>query len=92
MAQVFIILTAVGAFTLFIYLPETKGVPLEEMGKLFGDTDEIVLYFEDVHVDHNTQELVVNAHNEYGITRVVTEAGYLSKSEKNVEAENVEAV
>ena len=58
------------------YLPETKNIPLEEMGKLFGD--EVVVYAEDLHVDHNTHELIVDEHGVTGggqVHRIATEAG-----------------
>ena len=41
-------------------LPETKGVPLEELAAIFGDDDEIVVYMKDIHIDHNTHQLVVD--------------------------------
>ena len=57
------------------FLPETKGIPLEEMAKLFGDTDDIAVFSDDIHVDHNTHELVVEAHGGSHVQRVATEAG-----------------
>lgn len=43
------------------------------MAKLFGDTD-IAVYQEDIHVDHNTHELVVEAHEDgHVVQRVATE-------------------
>jgi hypothetical protein len=44
---VFISICAVGFVILWFLLPETKGIPLEEMGKLFGDEVETNLYNED---------------------------------------------
>jgi hypothetical protein len=70
---VFIILSGLGAIVAFFVLPETKNIPLEEMAKLFGD-DEVAVYAEDLHVDHNTHELVVDEHST-GMQRVATEAG-----------------
>ena len=46
-----------------MYIPETKGVPLEEMAALFGDQDQVAIFSEDIHVDHTTHALVVNTHN-----------------------------
>ncbi|KIW82130.1 hypothetical protein AYO21_04273 [Fonsecaea monophora] len=57
---VFIIICGVGTITMFFLLPETKGVPLEEVAKLFGDTETIMVYASDIHIDHNTHELVVS--------------------------------
>jgi hypothetical protein len=69
---VFIIISGLGFFVVWWWLPETKGIPLEEMAKLFGDTD-IAVYQEDIHVDHNTHELVVEAHDGSHVQRVATE-------------------
>ncbi|KAJ5951526.1 uncharacterized protein N7479_009939 [Penicillium vulpinum] len=38
---VFVIVTLIGAIYLMVYVPETRGIPLEEMSALFGDVDEI---------------------------------------------------
>ena len=69
---IFIIISGLGAIGAFFYLPETKNIPLEEMAKLFGD--EVVVYAEDLHVDHNTHELIVDEHGT-GVHRIATEAG-----------------
>lgn len=37
----------VGFAILWFILPETKGIPLEEMGKLFGDEDENNIYLQE---------------------------------------------
>lgn len=62
-----------GAIWAFFYLPETKGVPLEEIAALFGDTEEIMVFSEDIHVDLATDHLVVERHGQSGVTRVATE-------------------
>jgi hypothetical protein len=56
---VFIIICALGTVLFAFVLPETKGIPLEEMAKIFGDTDDIMVFSSDLHVDHNTHELVI---------------------------------
>ena len=61
---------------MFFYLPETKGIPLAEMAKIFGD--EVAVYAEDLHIDHRTHELIVEEHGVGGageIHRIATEAG-----------------
>jgi len=58
---------------MYFVLPETKGIPLEEMAKIFGDTDDIMVYAEDIHIDKTTHELVVQAHNDKNLTHVATE-------------------
>jgi sugar porter (SP) family MFS transporter len=88
---VFIIISGLGGVLAFIYLPETKGVPLEEIAAIFGDADEVMVFSEDIHVDHTTHDLVVNTHTgatvdnkgrrsiesgkDHVIQRVATEAG-----------------
>lgn len=47
----FILVSAIGWVVLFTYLPETNGVPLEEMAKVFGDEDEVAVHLEQVEQD-----------------------------------------
>ncbi|KAF2822974.1 MFS general substrate transporter [Ophiobolus disseminans] len=54
---VFIIICGVGTVVMWFVLPETKGIPLEEMARMFGD--EVVVSLDAVHVDHGTHEIVV---------------------------------
>ena len=71
---VFIIISGIGTVCVYFFIPETKGIPLEEMAKLFGDTD-VQVFAEDIHIDHNTHELVVDEHGNHAVHRVATEAG-----------------
>ncbi|OAP54331.1 MFS transporter, SP family, sugar:H+ symporter [Fonsecaea erecta] len=48
----FIIPASIGAIVMWFYFPNTKGVPLEEIGVLFGETDEVAVYQRDIEVDH----------------------------------------
>jgi hypothetical protein len=50
-------------------------VPLEEIAGIFGDMEEVMVFSEDIHVDHATHELVVGTHGQAGVVRVATEAG-----------------
>lgn len=45
---VFIIISGLGAITLYFVLPETKGLSLEELGRLFGDEDVVVYASDDL--------------------------------------------
>lgn len=50
------------------------------MAKLFGDTDDIIVYAADIHIDHNTHELVVEAHGEKnGLVHVATEGDHVNR-------------
>jgi hypothetical protein len=59
---VFICITFVGGIVYYFILPETKGVPLEEIAKIFGETEEVMVFSEDMHWDHNTHELKIGTH------------------------------
>ncbi|KAF2096436.1 MFS general substrate transporter [Rhizodiscina lignyota] len=90
---IFIIISGLGALLMYFVLPETKGIPLEEMAKLFGDTDNIMVYASDIHLDHNTHELVVDRKD--GLTHTATEADRpvpVTVSDKGHEASHVEQV
>ncbi|KAH4007443.1 hypothetical protein HBI24_065950 [Parastagonospora nodorum] len=54
---VFIVITGVGVVGAYFLLPETKGIPLEEMAHIFGD--DVVVNLDDVHINHDTHELVI---------------------------------
>lgn len=60
---VFIIISGLGFIWACFYLPETRGIPLEEMAALFGDADEVMVYSKDIHIDRNTHQLVVEKHD-----------------------------
>ena len=45
------------------FVPETKGVPLEEVAVIFGDRDEVVIFTEDIQVGAAENELVANEHH-----------------------------
>ncbi|KAK5400781.1 hypothetical protein LTR06_011273 [Exophiala xenobiotica] len=46
---VFILISGLVGIVAFIYLPETKGVPLEEIAAILGDTEEVMVFSEDIH-------------------------------------------
>ena len=46
-----------------IFIPETKGVPLEEVAQIFGDRDEVVVFTEDIQVGLIENELMVKEHH-----------------------------
>ena len=79
---------------MFFVLPETKGIPLEEMAKIFGDTEDVMVYAEDILIDHNTHELVVKEHGgrSTGPTYVATEQDITPEIDKAIVAEKIEQV
>jgi hypothetical protein len=86
---VFIIICGLGAIWSWLFLPETKGVPLEEIAALFGDQDEVIIFSENIHVDHTTHDLVVHRHGgpraDGGVAhKVATEASVSEKVEETV--------
>jgi hypothetical protein len=57
----FIIPGTIGGIIMFIYFPDTKGLPLEEIAAIFGDEDDIAVYQREIDVkdggiieDHHT--------------------------------------
>jgi hypothetical protein len=63
------------------------------MAKLFGDTDDIMVYAEDIHIDHNTHELVVEAHGEKnGLAHVATEGDHVNGPISGVKGNTVEKI
>lgn len=78
---VFIIVSGLGTIAAFFLLPETKGIPLEEMARIFGDTEDVVVFSEDLRVDRNTHELVIGGK---GVERVATHEGPTPENEKAV--------
>ena len=61
-------------------------MPLEEIAALFGDQDEVIVFSEDIRIDHTTRELVIDTHGgtaDGGVAhRVATEATPPTRREK----------
>lgn len=57
---VLIIPGTIGTAIMMLYFPNTKGLPLEEIAAIFGDTDEVAIYQSEI--DHN--KLAIASHNE----------------------------
>jgi len=72
----------VGFFWLLWVLPETKGLPLEEVAALMGDEDQVVVYQQDIHVDVKTHQVVLDVHVERNITEKVSKGGTVSQTER----------
>jgi MFS family permease len=58
---VFIIPGTIGAVIIWIWFPDTNGMPLEEVAALFGDEDEIAVYQAEIDVRNG---VIVDVHAE----------------------------
>lgn len=67
---IFIILSGIGTVFCYFFIPETKGIPLEEMAAIFGDTEDVAVYSADIHLDHNTHEIFVDEHGAQQVRRI----------------------
>jgi MFS family permease len=56
----------IGCVFMWIYFPDTKGLPLEEVAAIFGDADEVAVYQREIEIDRNTHA-IVDHHNEGGL-------------------------
>lgn len=54
----FIIPGTIGAIIMWIWFPDTNGLPLEEVAAIFGDADEVAIYQRDIEVDMTTHTIV----------------------------------
>ena len=61
---VFIIISGFGTAFVYFVVPETKGIPLEEMTAFFGDAAGVAVYSADIHVDPTTHAIVVDEHGQ----------------------------
>ncbi|OAG43644.1 hypothetical protein AYO21_02230 [Fonsecaea monophora] len=82
---VFIIISGLGVFVIYFLIPETKGVPLEEMAKVFGEKDEVQVFAEDIHIDQNTHRLVVEDHNTHEIQEIIGDDGTVSTTGRDAD-------
>jgi len=54
----FIIPGTIGAIVMWIWFPDTNGLPLEEVAAIFGDADEVAIYQREIEVDFATHTIV----------------------------------
>ena len=66
---VFIIISGLGTIWVWFVVPETKGIPLEEMAAVFGDTENVAVFSADIHFDQSTHEMVVDEHGSAEVRR-----------------------
>ncbi len=53
----FIIPGTLGAICMWIWFPDTNGLPLEEVAAIFGDADEVAIYQREIEVDFATHTI-----------------------------------
>lgn len=53
---------------MFLFFPDTRGLPLEEVAAIFGDQDEVAVYARDLEVDVNEHKIVEHEHTGGGMT------------------------
>ncbi len=69
---------------MWIWFPDTNGLPLEEVAALFGDADEVAIYQRDIEVDFATHSIVDHRAEQgvKGVDAAHYEADSLPESEK----------
>ena len=68
---------------IYFFLPESAGVPLEEMASRFGIDKEVAVEAEKIHIDHNTHDIIVVESN------VATKAADITAREEVIHEEIV---
>ena len=57
---------------MWIFWPDTRGLPLEEIAAIFGDADEVAIYQAEIEIDRGTGQVVIHkAGEKAGQTRHV---------------------
>jgi hypothetical protein len=56
---VFIIPGTIGCILMYLYFPNTNGLPLEEVAAIFGDADEVAIYQAGIEIDRNTHAVIL---------------------------------
>ena len=81
MKQVFIAVVSVSIVMIALFIPETKGVPLEEVAMIFGDRDEVVVLTEDIQVGLTENEFVVKEHHGASVMDSIKSEAEITKRE-----------
>lgn len=66
---------------MWIWFPDTNGLPLEEVAAIFGDADEVAIYQREIEVDFATHTIVDHL-GVKGVESAHVEADSLPVSEK----------
>jgi hypothetical protein len=54
----FIIPGSIGGVVIWIFFPDTRGMPLEEVAAIFGDADEVAVYQREIEIDEATHTVI----------------------------------
>jgi hypothetical protein len=52
---------SIGGVVMFLFFPDTKGIPLEEVAAIFGDADEVAVYERELDFDATTHSVIASA-------------------------------
>jgi hypothetical protein len=79
----------IGAVVMYIFFPDTRELPLEEVALIFGDADEVAIYQRDIEIDHKTHAIVDHHNNvekqfEYGTEHIEHKGGAVEVSTEHV--------
>jgi len=56
----FIIPGTIGGACMWLFWPDTRGLPLEEVAAIFGDQAEVAVYMAEIEIDRNTRSVVLH--------------------------------
>lgn len=56
----------IGSVIMWLYFPDTRGLPLEEVAAIFGDADEVAVYQREIEINRTTHA-IVDHHEEGGL-------------------------
>ena len=43
---------------IWLFFPDTRGMPLEEVAAIFGDADEVAVYQREIEIDETTHTVI----------------------------------
>ena len=49
---------SIGGVVMWLFFPDTNGVPLEEVAAIFGDADEVAVYERELDFDPTTHQVI----------------------------------
>ncbi|KAK4569541.1 hypothetical protein LTR86_003304 [Recurvomyces mirabilis] len=54
----------IGGICMWIFFPDTKGIPLEEVAAIFGDAAEVAVYEREIDIDPTTHSIIAGQKGE----------------------------